>query len=418
MSYIKENGTARGANFNYQGTEVAYIRFRQVKNGLTNFDTYPWLVQTNFAEYDVYYGRDLPNYHKRKAAGELLPFTTYKKVTHRLSTEASFQSNYVSGANTYNNYFTSNNKYPFLPAKTQGAGAFDTPGVISNCLGWLTERGIDPTYYVQAAASKLYSRGWDAATFFAELSKTVELVAGAARDFHKLLTSFDEWHKRFLTDQTVRQNASVLLQQWLEARYGWRLLLYDIEDISKFIKDLDKKTRARNKDHVGMEFSWTDDLSTVNEFGSSYQTYTDTRSVTANVRGSIIADFVPSKVIVNPFLTGWEVIPYSFVIDWFYGVGQALEALSFITLNDYYTSCYGISVQVERSGSLDCTWKAGWSGTAVQEVRQSYEYLIRHPTPVSALPFFQNKFDWAKGIDLLGLIDGLLRGVLRKWSIR
>jgi hypothetical protein len=204
----------------------------------------------------------------------------------------------------------------------------------------------------------------------------------------------------------------------LETRYGWRLLLYDIRDINDFIKKFDEKQRLRNKERVGALFTFDDDLSKYFPSGIVDRYLTDNRKTELNVRGRIIADFVPSRVILNPITTGWEVVPYSFVIDWFFNIGQALNAMSFLTLNDQYTACWSYSMSVTRTASMEAIWAPNYEGSSTQTVLQSYEVIRRQPCNVPLLPAWENRLDIPKYIDILGLIDGLMRGLLRNWGIR
>ena len=426
MSSLPTNaGDPRPENFEVSDYSTRKFDYARFTNGGTfvSWGNLEFTLPTDY-NIDVYYGKDIVDFHKRKNAGELLPFTRYRKITQSYFklTGATWWRDTVNDPNHYyvwtpKDGLGGNPPFVFF-AKDPFVGPFDRDVLKhSEFLDDLHSRGINPRHFVQLAAAKLYSRGWDAGTFLAELRKTVQLVHSAFSRFSKLMREFDEWFKKIkrLKPDAV---ASSLLQQWLEARYGWRLLLYDIRDINNFIKNFDEKQRDRNKERVGALFTFEDDLSKYFPSGIVDRYLTDTREVEINVRGRIIADFTPSRLILNPVTTGWEVVPYSFVIDWFFGIGTALEAMSFLTLNDKYTACWSYSMNVTRTSSLEAAWAPGYEGSSTQTVDQIYEVIRREPITVPLLPAWDNKLDIPKYIDILGLIDGLMRGLLRNWGIR
>jgi len=420
MAYLSEHGASRPDNKVEDRSHSSYVTrtFTNHIAGTTDVNPY-WALYPTGNKLDIKLGYDITDYHKRKARGELLPYTTWVNVRQTsLDLEGYLTSNYnKTGASTTTEY-SPNDGGPFLFAYHEGTPyPYDT-GVLNLLDDWINERGINPALYVQTAASALYSSGWDALTFLSEFHKTVQLVRSAINRFRDLLANFEQYYSRLSKAVKVRKTVSALLQEWLEFRYGWRLLVYDIQDINEALKGLKEKSRTRNKQRVGSNFSWVDDMSTFREYGSSTQTYTDVRHVDLSVRGSIIADFVPAEISINPFITAWEVIPYSFVLDWFWNIGQSISAISFLTLNTQYTSASGLYCDVHRIASLDLQWKTYFSGTWKQEVNQEYTIIKRKPIPVSITPMFNNRFDIPKAIDLLGLLDGFFRGALRNWSIR
>jgi hypothetical protein len=166
---------------------------------------------------------------------------------------------------------------------------------------------------------------------------------------------------------------------------------------------MDKKARTRHRESAGIGGTHILDRSITREYSSAYDAYTDLSEYTVNVRGVIVADFMPSRIILNPVTTAWELTTLSFVLDWFLNVGQALNALSFLALNDRYTASQGFSVTGRRTGSRTTTWKPTYSGTTVQEVEQNWEVLSRKPCYISKIPLPKVRLDGAKVVDLIAL---------------
>lgn len=117
---------------------------------------------------------------------------------------------------------------------------------------------------------------------------------------------------------------------WLEYAYGWRPLLNDIYGAAELMAQV--ATESRPLRSVGS------DKTSQSWFGSY-----SSEGVTANAEARIDIqsrcrveyavedgwlDSAKSTGISNPALIAWELLPYSFVIDWFIPVGDFLERLN------------------------------------------------------------------------------------------
>lgn len=132
-------------------------------------------------------------------------------------------------------------------------------------------------------------------------------------------------------------------ENWLEYRYGWRLVVQDVAGLMNTLYDsltmrppvlrvtaLAKRTGRYNWNTGAKTMTMPD--------GTSCWKYSNTKKVTvfdAEVRGgyiykleSVALSTGQSLGLTNPLLFAWEIIPYSFVIDWFVNVGDVLSSLS------------------------------------------------------------------------------------------
>jgi hypothetical protein len=412
MSSLSTNaGSLRPENFHIENVLNEMMVVRKTDNGIL-MPTYP----KDLARYvvgqtvDIYSGRDLKDFHKRKSAGELLPFTNYSKCISSQKLTGSLTSiNTVPGHIYEHKYYAKDgSQKPFMFAAVNGTYPFDY-AIPFQAQQWISNRGINLDLYPQLAASVLYSRGWDAGTFLAELHKTIRMVRNLIPRLAKILSEFRDI---FLRRSAGNNIPSDLLQSWLEGRYGWRILMYDYQDAREAVEKLNEKQRTRVKQRIGETISWTDDLTRIGSYTSSTQTYNDLRTIEVSVRGSIVADFIPDIFITNPGLTLWEIIPYSFVLDWVYNVGAALEAIAFLTVNSQYTASKSFQLTGTRVGELSLTWNAGWSGSYQMTCNQEYQYIWRDPTAISISPQFDNRIDLLKAFDLVALFTQLITPVL------
>lgn len=324
-------------------------------------------------------GVDIENYHAKKDLGILLPLTDYEHFKEHSNVTLSELVGIQYGTHEY----TWSPRY-----------VYDVPGWrvdAAELAAAYAGAGIDPYPYVQAAASKAYTSGHDTLTFLAELHKTVRL--------------FTDLQNKFV-EKLSREN---LTSEWLEARYGWRILMYDVEDIMKVLSNLDGE-RKRISERVGQKLTWTEDFSYMIDWGSSDHYFSGSTTYDLSVRGSIVADFTPPDLQFNPVLTAWELTRFSFVLDWFIGVGQWLEALSFLTFSGQHYAATGYRIQAQRDINLSTiAWAPTWSGYGSYRSTSKSVLTVRTPASVSLRPHVNVNLDSFKVLDLGAILDGIIR---------
>jgi hypothetical protein len=253
--------------------------------------------------------------------------------------------------------------------------------------------GKDALPFVQAAAARAYSQGWDVLTFMLEFRKTLEM-------FKNLLNNLISILSRGKTSVSLNTPTN----KYLEGRYGWRQLIFDIQDINKAIESLNKE-RKRVSEKVGItigEQNVNTYAYSIGDFGAFDIMVTD--QIEIGLRGAISADFSPSNFQFNPIITGWEVIPFSFVVDWVLSVGQALSALSFVTVSSRYFASTGKFIRLTRKCQSSApVFGAGWGGSHYVDSSWTGTYTERIPTSVPLRPFPRLHLDGWKIMDLLAL---------------
>lgn len=365
--------------------------------------------------YEHFHGRVLDRFHQRKNSGELLPYTKYECIKH--SATITGPSQHIAGHTDKTYGYPIRYEWRWLDSSIPCFTWF--PGFVSGKLTWVddtfTAAGFDNYWsYPQAAAAKLYSRGWDGLTFLAEFHQIIRMFRQAVPQFLRLGTSYlDLWRAAKFS------SAFPSFQQWLSVRYGWRILLYDIQDINKLMSEVNTKSRSRNKERVGDNLTYQVDNSFVT--GGDYKKFfSDITDVSLSVRGSIIADFIPAKVNFNVVKTAWELVPWSFVVDWFINVGRSIDALSFLLINDQYTCALGRYLTSERHVYVNDVQFAGWwsvggySNIEEFECTETVDFRQRRPCVVSVSPLPSVNLDGYKVIDLIALLGQLVGSLLSR----
>ena len=192
---------------------------------------------------------------------------------------------------------------------------------------------------------------YDAGTEFAERTKTIQTIAGILRSCVAPIQTL----RRALKDFKNRPGTT-LADYVLQYEYAVRPLLYSMEQIRKIQKD-----RARLTIRKSRSQSFT--FSTDSQIPTTEPSLYERGSVVVKLRACSYYHFddeldrVTSSLRFNPLLTAWELIPFSFVIDWFVGVGDWLvnqtACLTQIGANALFC------VTVRRQGSYDLVYNPG-----------------------------------------------------------
>lgn len=336
-------------------------------------------------------GERIANFKRRVYSGELLPYTPFKQVELEHNATSFFEAVHSSGQHDY-----------LVTASGVPAGTCNLwDNVNETSLGNIGA-GVsgEVIYLVQKAAAKIYGSGWDALTFAGEWKETARMFRNTCR---RLRLQLPEIVKRIR-----RTSVTEYLDPLLEARYGWRPLASDIEDVTRQLLRLDS-VKNRYKAvcpaiHGGTD-SWYQDTSW--EYGTWRATMT--RTWTAKTRGTVIADIQPPKFAFNPLTTAWQVTRLSFVVDWVVNVSQYLEAISFLVLASNHTAAGGLLVEEKIQTRTEVLSK-NWTSFSIDITATAEGKLtLRTPMSVSTHPLYRLRLDGAKILDLAALTVQALR---------
>lgn len=197
-----------------------------------------------------------------------------------------------------------------------------------------------------ALRMKVLDQDFNAPVFLAEAHKSLDMILDRTNRFYRALRAFrrgrlgDVATYLGLTPGTIHNT-------WLEWRYGWRPLLQDIHGAAVSLAKLNfrrdqytiRQTRSRTSP------------GTVKGSSAGTVQYTAKAWVTVRVHNSNVQ--VANKLGgLNPLSVAWELVPFSFVADWFVNIGDCIaEASAFA------------GVTVLTGGSSSCV---SWVGTVTE----------------------------------------------------
>lgn len=318
--------------------------------------------------------------------------------------------------------------------------ASNTPSVPSIGIGALPTFTQDEfNALLTRAAANAMTASMDILTFSAEAGKTARMISGVAgRALERAYKVRNSLGKGRVTFEQFSQ-------AWLEARYGWRPLMYDIQDASELIQKMmtgaselhrSSLTEVKSGSPITTQtttagFGWRD----IAQNKSGYETnqglrYQHTIRKTGSVQqraGIMVRDTIRSYATVDPLVTGMELIPYSWMLSWFSNVCDFLTVVSPFSSSEMlhaYRTITSVeettvtSVPIPRTNSFN-------SGITEYRAKGSSSPLIIgregwNREPVSKLIPTLGRgsgLSVLKGLDALSLLGGRIRSLRRITTI-
>lgn len=239
------------------------------------------------------------------------------------------------------------------------------------------------------SANEAYKRLKDQKVAFgqtcAELGKSADMVAARSLP---LLEALNELRRGRLPQtrklrefglRAKRRPGSTASGLLLEYQYGWRPLMQDIYGLYQVVQENALKTNPVIIAHG----TFRDNLSGSATHSTSYTK----RRWNASVRTTTVLVAKPSDDflrranqlgLINPLSLGWELVPYSFVVDWFCPIGNMLEGL---------TAAAGLSfVTGSQSMVLEGTTTVSDTRSYQQNYQYEQEYFAHYRKRLTAFP--------------------------------
>lgn len=214
-----------------------------------------------------------------------------------------------------------------------------------------------------------------------------------------------------------------LAQGWLEWQYGWRPLMQDVFDVTDEIYryNINRKLRVKGSSTVKRHITTRDDA-VIDGFITSVALNGDER---VKVKFVIDLEFNETErnrldrfSSLNPISLGWEVIPYSFVVDWFVDIGSYLRNLEtaflyatnfksgFVTTFGKYVSKADVLAKVTKLGDgTDILWED--CSCSVTQLMCHRQVLNSYPLP--HLPQLEVHLGWERLLSAASLLRVLLK---------
>jgi len=193
--------------------------------------------------------------------------------------------------------------------------------------------------------NKLKDQSVNLAQAFAERKMTANLIAEAAT---KLATAYSHLRKgnlagaadalgvhagsralRTYRKRFEKSQHKAIANSWLELQYGWKPLLNDVYGSAELLAQK-FYTESKGKAVASAKRSYTRVVTGVSESIPYEDTITTEVEVKYTLYYSTTTEALHtlSQVgISNPAVLAWELLPYSFVVDWFVPIGNYLSSI-------------------------------------------------------------------------------------------
>jgi hypothetical protein len=227
------------------------------------------------------------------------------------------------------------------------------------------------------------------------------------RGFGGKRVTVDQHRRQMLREsRTSTHMTDFAASKWLELRYGWTPLLFDMYGAAEYLDYL----YSQNSPDVLIHgvYKWEGDVKSAS---SAYDASGTSMCVYRYDQFYNITDrtaFNMNKLgLTNPALIAWELVPFSFVVDWFLPVGDWIE--SFTSLNGL-TRVGGSRTQFEVVEG-ECTINS-YEFIHNAETKKVYMKREHYPAPAIPLPRFDlfERLNGKRVTDALALLWKAFRG--------
>lgn len=353
-----------------------------------------------------------PQFVTRSRQGDVLNngMIQNKDVTERLKFFCDLKR--VSGTNTYELIGTCYaTVIPLLAV----------PGVPPSDAGLISQA-------ITEAHARVKVADLDLTVMAAELGETVRLIHDVGCRFLRIYKAFRKHNYR-----AIRKMASLeaTRQLWLEYRYGMRPLYFDLRGVYNYLRrwgDVAPRYTARAKPEVLSSSAKTSGSVTVPvppntgnllDLTATYERWTEQNiSVRAGVLYAVEFSNALTKQLAllgidRPLDSAWDLIPFSFVVDWFIGIGPFIASWEpkpgCNTLASWYTECREAKAVTQVTSLTPRTALSGWKrgnttllGNGIAHRSVKVVTRVANP-PLPYLPSWSVKLNAAKLIDLAAI---------------
>lgn len=365
-----------------------------------------------------------PGYHKLSKKGGIVmnPLTSIKfEVTQGSGTWLGEDKRKTLSCSAPNDYYQQYRYY--LTSGTIGGccSGFKFPGF--NSVGMIP---MPPLSHSQGELAALVDEA--STSCWNQRGRTESNLWESTAEAHKALSLLPDIllnvYKTLKKNSSALKRAKAAGSAYLAYRYGLKPILSDLEAIQRGLLRSKGNVRRTSRGYASHSFGSAINRGAFTWFGTHVFNYTLSRYEKVNVRAMSLDEsrwelmsnvgFTTKGLITLP----WELLPYSFVIDWFVNFGDFLGAITPTTSLNQLGSCYVITstLEYEWSGrvvTFDPTYSSAlisMSDLGTQQMR----YTVKQRVPRLPVPSLVVKSDFGfdrltRATDAIALIVQKLR---------
>lgn len=396
---------------------------------------YETILQNAESEVTTKQTADTPGYYRKIARGEMLPMNPYQRTTEKIS--------YNRGNVAYRNAGL-NGLVRYADSVARLSGLLDGLPLDFRILGTGFEgeyRSASPALVAsvdrEAATKTRLKIGNQQASLgesFLQINKTIDLVGTNTIRFVKAMSALEKgniagaWTAlgisarrrqglRFSKSYATHRNQTIS-QFWIELQYGWKPLIQDIygsvEALHQYLSKSNTLVRATAQSSKSNKESWHP-----NNCGGTLIESTTTYGVKYVVYYRVIdpeARTLQQLGIINPALVAWDLVPWSFAVDWVLPIGNWLSSMTATVGLSFHSGCKMIklrdtSIRTDRATRLSNPLEQEtFQFTSVgRKERTTFQRIVIGDFPSVTLPSFKNPFSRTHLLNALALATLLVK---------
>jgi len=251
-----------------------------------------------------------------------------------------------------------------------------------------------------------------------EFTKPHRVQQSLRRDYRKMRDSMEGPRGSALkTDFASRA--------WLEYAYGWRPLVQDVFDQTQNLANflIDRSPAMRYAEGSAKTVKQYSEVTQTHPMWTNSRMCTTENRVRIGCWFTLERDPFNSFGINNPALIAWELVPFSFVVDWFLPIGNFLESLTATQGLSFQTGFKSLKRKLRVtslhaptfatiSGSFGSADRQKYSGNVVgaynQKAWKNRSVLTTFPSPI--FPAFKDPRSFSHMTSAIALLQVVFLG--------
>jgi len=225
-------------------------------------------------------------------------------------------------------------------------------------------------------SEKVKGHNFNLAVSAAQGKQTVDMVRNAVFSIGGAITDlkkgkFASAARRFgVAQRPSKLSEKDISGRWLELQYGWLPLISDVYEAAKAFESLTSDARV-NTVTESIQKQWRGNASCE---PVNYSCYGNVQENARYIYEMTETLSVPRSLgLTDPLSVAWELIPYSFVVDWFVPIGDYLANLNVIP---------------KLQGRFLLVHTRRFSGSSIEINAKPYKYTVR---PTSSCKYIYMK---------------------------
>lgn len=272
----------------------------------------------------------------------------------------------------------------------------------------------------------LKGEGANIANMFAERKQTINLIASTAQRLAYTVRDLKRGNissaiRRMSGDpRTARKlRGRDIADQWISLQYGWKPMLDDVYSLTMGLHEREtsrypKVFRASASDFriAKSANSWVNAFGVQEPWGMR-RTAVDCKYTIQAYPNAALAS--PAALgLTNPLIPIWEIVPWSFVVDWFLPVGQYLEQLSADHGWTFRNGCLSVletntEVAYKDSHAVRTDAALGWVYRTDRHIEGNWKSVsfsrsLLAGFPTASLPRFKNPISVGHALNSIALL--------------